>query len=105
MPITTPFQSTDSYSAYHLYPICIKKTHTSKTQQQLYKALLKNGVAANLHYLPIYRHPYYESFGFKKGYCPNAENYFKSAISIPMFPSMKNDSQSKVIEIINKELA
>lgn len=105
MPLTTPFQSTDSYSSYHLYPICIKKTQTNKTQQQLYKALIKNGVAANLHYLPVYRHPYYESLGFEKGYCPNAENYFKSAISIPMFPAMTNDSQSKVIEIINKELA
>ncbi len=104
IPITTPSQSPDSYSSYHLYPICIEKTQTKKTQRQVYEALIKNGVAANLHYLPVYRHPYYESLGFEKGYCPNAENYFKSAISIPMFPSITNDSQSKVIEIIKKEL-
>jgi UDP-4-amino-4,6-dideoxy-N-acetyl-beta-L-altrosamine transaminase len=104
MPVTTPMQTPESYSSYHLYPILIKQSVSKKTQKQIYNVLIKNGVAANLHYIPVYRHAYYESLGFKPGYCPNAEDYFKSSISIPMFPSIAADSQSRVIEIINQEL-
>jgi dTDP-4-amino-4,6-dideoxygalactose transaminase len=104
MPVVTPMQVPESYSSFHLYPILIKQSKRKKTQKHIYNALIKNGVAANLHYIPVYRHAYYESLGFKQGYCPNAEDYFKSSISIPMFPSITADSQSRVIEIINEEL-
>lgn len=104
LPIKIPFQAPNVYSSFHLYPILINQNDCKKTQIQVYEALLNNGVKANLHYVTVYLHPYYESMNFKKGYCPNAEKYFEQAISIPIYPSLSPQNQSKVIEIISDEL-
>ena len=71
LPITTPEQSPEAYFSYHLYPIRIKENPSKKTQRQIYDALRQNGIAANLHYIPVHRHPYYEELGFKKNDFPD----------------------------------
>ena len=67
MPIIVPFQSSEAYSSYHLYPIRINKSNGKTLQRDVYDGLWKYGIAANLHYIPVHRHPFYERFGFKKG--------------------------------------
>ena len=104
LPLTTPWQHPDSYSAYHLYPFCLNKNETKRTQQQVYEAMREAGILVNLHYIPLYRQPYYEMMGFKPGYCPNAEAYYKSAISIPMYPTLKDDEQEFVISTMTELL-
>lgn len=99
-----PFQHEDSYSAYHLYVIRLKIDKISKTQNQVYKDLHNAGIAVNLHYIPVYRHPYYEKLGFREGYCPEAESYFNEALSIPMYPALSNEQQDRVIEILNTHI-
>ena len=59
----------------------------------------------NLHYIPVYRQPYYQELGFKKGYCPESEKYFQEALSIPMYPSMTDDQQDKVISVLKDVLS
>jgi UDP-4-amino-4,6-dideoxy-N-acetyl-beta-L-altrosamine transaminase len=103
LSLKIPHQLSETLSSYHLYPICIQESKSKKTQQQMYNILQKNGIEVNLHYAPIYLQPYYQSIGFKRGYCPNAEMYFKSAISIPIFPSLSFENQTKIIEIISNE--
>ena len=66
----------------------------------LYQTLTEAGVKVNLHYIPVYRQPYYAQLGFKRGYCPNAEHYFNTCISIPVFSSMTNEEQQRVVELI-----
>ena len=105
LPIKTPWQDPQSYSSYHLYPILINSDQNTKTQKELFNSLRKNGIMVNLHYIPVYRQVYYESLGFQEGYCPNAENYFKHTLSIPIFPLMDYESQSKVINAISNELS
>ena len=100
--IDIPWQLPGTYSSYHLYPICITKHKTQKLQKEFYDFMWKNNVAVNLHYIPVYLQPYYQSMNFKRGYCPNAENYYKSAISIPIYQSLDFEDQSKVIKIISK---
>lgn len=102
LPLLTPFQSPDSYSAYHLYPIrlLLKKIHIS--QREMHDKMQSFGINVNLHYIPVYRQPYYERLGFKKGYCPEAEKYHEDEVSIPMYPSLKDIEQTKVIQIIQE---
>ena len=73
---------------------------TKKTQRQVYDALQSNNINVNLHYIPVYRQPYYETLGFEIGYCPEAEQYYREALSIPMFPSISTLDHSKVIEVL-----
>ena len=104
LPIKTPLQSKGVYSAYHLYPIRISLEKTSLNQRQVYDAMQKLGIRVNLHYIPVYRQPYYEQFGFKQGYCPEAEKYHRDAISIPMYASLSEADQTRVISVLHDVL-
>jgi UDP-4-amino-4,6-dideoxy-N-acetyl-beta-L-altrosamine transaminase len=95
-----PWQHTDSYSSYHLYPIRIKSCNTQVNQRQVYDAFQSAGINVNLHYIPVYRQPFYENMGFKAGYCEEAEQYHKETISIPMYPTLTNIDQNTVIGIL-----
>ncbi|KRB51036.1 UDP-4-amino-4,6-dideoxy-N-acetyl-beta-L-altrosamine transaminase [Rhizobium sp. Root708] len=98
LSITTPWQSPDIYSSYHLYVIRVRDQGI--TQRKLYDGLQDAGVNANLHYIPVYRQPYFRKMGFERGYCPEAEAYFTQAVSIPMYPTLTDDEQGHVINVI-----
>jgi UDP-4-amino-4,6-dideoxy-N-acetyl-beta-L-altrosamine transaminase len=104
LPIQTPWQHPDNYSAYHLYPICIKKNVSGKTQRHVYDAMQVAGINVNLHYIPVYRQPYYQAMGFKVGYCPEAEQYHQQTLSIPMYPTLTDADQGKVIRVLYETL-
>jgi UDP-4-amino-4,6-dideoxy-N-acetyl-beta-L-altrosamine transaminase len=100
LPLILPQQNQDSYSSFHLYPIRLNYKECNKTQISVYDDFIKAGVNVNIHYIPIYLHPYYESMGFKRGYCPESEKYFKEAISLPIYPTLKIKEQDRVIQVL-----
>ena len=97
LPVQTPWQNAQNYSAYHLYVIRLDLERVSKTKADVFKELHARGVLVNLHYIPVYRQPYYQNKGFKHGYCPHAERYYAEALSLPMYPSMSEAKQDHVI--------
>ena len=66
---------------------------------------MADGFNVNLHYIPVYRQPYYESMGFKSGYCPAAESYYRETISLPIFSSLATTDQDRVIATLTKVMA
>ena len=104
VPVVTPFQSPDCYSALHLYPILLDQSHINKTRQQVFKELRASGIGANVHYIPVHMQPYYQNRGFKKGDFPKAENYYKSVISIPLFQSLTKGMQDEVVGTLKRIL-
>ena len=104
IPVLTPWQHTDTYSAYHLYVIRLKLNKISKTQRQVHEALQAAEIGINLHYIPIYLQPYYKKMGFSQGYCPQAEKYYSEAISIPIYPDLNLVQQNQVVSEISVAL-
>lgn len=104
LPIKLPWQHPNAFSSFHLYIIRLGAKETGKTQKQVYKEMRDRGILVNFHYIPVYRHPYYEKLGFKSGYCQEAESYFKEALSIPMFTRLSGDEQIKVGTILESIL-
>jgi dTDP-4-amino-4,6-dideoxygalactose transaminase len=102
LPVLTPYQYEDGYSGYHLYVIRLKLNEINKTQRQVYDTIYAAGVLVNLHYIPVYRQPYYERMGFTVGYCPQAEQYYAEAISIPLYPGLTETQQDQVVALIRK---
>lgn len=87
--------SKDSFfHAYHLYVIQVED------RKGLYDYLRENNIFAQVHYIPVHTMPYYQSLGYKKGDFPNAENYYESCLSIPMYPTLTEEEQNFVIEKI-----
>jgi UDP-4-amino-4,6-dideoxy-N-acetyl-beta-L-altrosamine transaminase len=101
LPIITPWQNTETYSSYHLYPLRIKN---NKTQKKIYHELIENRIGANVHYIPVHRHPYYENLGFKKNDFPESEKFYCEALSIPIYFSLTYEKQKHVIEILKKAI-
>ena len=100
LPVITPWQHPDSYSALHLYVIRLKLDRIGKTHQEVFEVLRSSGIGVNLHYIPVYRQPYYEQLGFWSGYCPEAEKYYAEAISLPMYPGLTEFQQSEVVKVL-----
>ena len=82
--------------AYHLYII------RTKHRLQLYNFLKSKKIFAQVHYIPVYRMPYYQSNGYSEVSCPNAEKYYEQCLSLPMYPSLTDSEQNFVIESIIK---
>ncbi len=104
LPVVVPYQSLDSYSSLHLYPIQIKLDKIKRTHREVFQALRENDIGVNVHYIPVHTQPYYEDMRFKKGDYPNAESYYESAISIPMFQGLTIEMQDEVINVLKKVL-
>ena len=100
LPINLPSVVNDILSSFHLFIIQIHED-SLKTRNSLYDYLSKNQIGVNFHYIPIYRHPAYSELGFNKNHCPNAEKYFKTALSIPLHQSMSENDIEEVISSIN----
>lgn len=105
LPVIKPWQNPDTGSSYHLYPIRVRQADCGKTQRQIYDLFRAAGINVNLHYIPVYRQPYYESLGFNVGYCAEAEQYYREAISLPVFPMLSKADQDKVIGCLLEALA
>ncbi|MEP1744159.1 MAG: UDP-4-amino-4,6-dideoxy-N-acetyl-beta-L-altrosamine transaminase [Kangiellaceae bacterium] len=101
LPIITPFQIEDSYSGRHLYVIKLKLDEVTITHKQFFEQLRKFGIGVNLHYIPVHTQPYYKKLGFKSGQFIEAENYYKQAVSIPLFHAMTDHQQQKVVRVLN----
>jgi UDP-4-amino-4,6-dideoxy-N-acetyl-beta-L-altrosamine transaminase len=100
LPIKLPWQHPDTASSYHLYPIRVMEDRVGPSQRDVYERLRSEGVQANLHYIPVYRQPYYERMGFQAGYCPKAEQYHREAITIPLFAVMTEIEQDIVVSVL-----
>ena len=100
--VKCPFQNANCYSSYHLYVIRLNLRNTNRTQKNIYQAFHRSGVLVNLHYIPVYRQPYYEKFGFRKDDYPATEQYFLEALTLPMFPTMTEVQQDRVVGVLSK---
>lgn len=104
LPITLPWQHPDSYSAYHLYVIRLQLDKINTTHLQVFEALRAKDIMVNLHYIPVHTQPYYQQMGFKQGDYPEAERYYREAISIPMHPTLTESEQDTVINALKEAL-
>jgi len=92
--IQLPYQKEGCDNAWHLYVIRIK----NGKRKEIFEKLRAAGIGVNVHYIPVYQHPYYRTHGYAEVTCPNAEEYYKECISLPMYPDLKEEEQEYVIE-------
>lgn len=95
----------ESDTVRHLYMIQLNTEMLKCGRREIYDALQAEGVGVNVHYIPVYFFPYYQKQGYKKGSCPNAEKLYERILSLPLFYSMTDEDQDKVIEAIQKVTA
>jgi dTDP-4-amino-4,6-dideoxygalactose transaminase len=104
LPLVKPWQHPDSYSGMHLYVIRLKLDEIRKTHSEVFETLRAARIGVNLHYIPVYRQPYYERMGFRPGHCPVAEQYYAETISLPMYPGLTESEQDQVVAALKEAL-
>ena len=102
LPVISQFQHSDGYSSYHLYTVRLQLEKLDCSHKQVFERMRGAGIGVNLHYIPIYRQPYYEKQGFSPNDFPEAERYYKESISLPMFPGLDYAQQLEVVNCIIK---
>lgn len=104
LPLKRPVRLPDRRSAWHLYVIEIDTANTNATRASVFQALRKANIGVNVHYIPIHTQPYYRRLGFKVGDFPHAEHYYAHAISLPLFPSITDEQQDRVVAVLREAL-
>ncbi len=104
LPVITPWQEKESYSAYHLYVIRLKLDEITPSHVEVFEALRAKEIMVNLHYIPVHTQPYYQEMGFKAGDFPEAEKYYAEAISIPLFPTLTHSEQDYVVSALKEAM-
>jgi len=100
LPIILPWQHPDSYSARHLYVIRLAQNDHCITQLEAFNAMRAVGILVNLHYIPVHLQPYYQQMGFSLGQFPQAEHYYKEAMSLPMYPALTEQQQDQICSVL-----
>jgi UDP-4-amino-4,6-dideoxy-N-acetyl-beta-L-altrosamine transaminase len=103
LPIVLPKTLEDTYSSYHLYIIKLSE-NSPIGRKELYDGLKANNIGVNVHYIPVHLQPYYKNIGFSEGDFPEAERFYKNAISIPLHPNLSIDEQDYVIDKVSEYL-
>jgi len=90
-------------SAYHLYPILLND-ELAKHKKEIFSKLRANGLGVQVHYIPVYKQPYYQKLGFDDKLCPVCEEYYKKELSIPMYPTLTDEDIEFVKDTLYKVL-
>ena len=104
LPVKTPWQSHDSYSGMHLYVIRLQLDKIDQTHRQVFHDLRDQNIGVNLHYIPLYRQPFYQKMGFNEYDFPEAADYYCEAISLPLYSSLLDPQQDEVVRVLERVL-
>jgi UDP-4-amino-4,6-dideoxy-N-acetyl-beta-L-altrosamine transaminase len=101
LAIQTPVSINNANPSWHLYVIQIPQM-SNKSRLACFDELKNLGIGVNVHYIPVHTHPYYQGLGFKAGDFQVAENYYQHAITLPLFPAMKEAEIEQVINAVKE---
>lgn len=99
--IVTPYQMKDTNSGWHLYMIQVK----NHDRKEVFDKLRAMGIGVNVHYIPVYKHPYYREHGYQDTVCEHAEELYKHLISLPLYPLLRDEEQNAVIAAVREIIA
>ena len=87
-------------SAWHLFVVRVD----ARVRDRVFAAMRAKGIGVQVHYLPVYMHPYYQDLGYKKGLCPKTEEFSAGALSLPLFPTIAAKQQQFVVDTLRSIL-
>lgn len=102
LPLRLPSVRPENRSSFHLYVVRLERTERS--QREVGELLRAKGVGVNLHYAPVHLQPYYRALGFAPGQFPEAEAYGRSALTLPLYPTLGETAQDEVVSAVKQSL-
>lgn len=103
MPVTPPWRTAD-LSALHLYVVRLNLHELKVTRRQAFDAMRAAGIGVNVHYIPVYRQPFYQAIGYDRAAYPECEQYYAEALTLPLYPALTDSQQSDVVSALRQAL-
>lgn len=103
LPLTLPPVFNHGISAWHLYTV--RLPGDGETRQRVYDRMKAAGIGVNVHYIPVHLQPYYRALGFGDGDFPVAENYYRHALTLPLYYDLAEAAQARVMRTLAAALA
>ena len=100
--VTVQEEIPESDTTRHLYILRIKPELLNVDRKGFFDAMAAENICCNVHYIPVYYHPYYEHLGYKKGLCPKAEKLYDEMMSLPLYYDMTDKDANDVIAAVKK---
>jgi UDP-4-amino-4,6-dideoxy-N-acetyl-beta-L-altrosamine transaminase len=100
--VITPVEPPGLESAWHLYVLQLRTEKLTVGRKKIFAALRAENIGVNVHYIPVYRHPYYRELGYNQGLCPKSEQLYERIITLPLFPGMTEQDVEDVIRAVKK---
>jgi perosamine synthetase len=102
--LTIPAVAPDVQHAWHIFPILLALERLRADRAAVFAALRAEGIGVNVHYVPVYWHPYYRDRGYRRGLCPVAERAYERLLTLPLFPAMTDADVDDVVTAVAKVL-
>jgi UDP-4-amino-4,6-dideoxy-N-acetyl-beta-L-altrosamine transaminase len=96
--VTIPYQADGACSAWHLYIIRLDLNKLAVGRKEVFEELRNRNIGVNVHYIPVYYHPYYKEIGYERGLCPVAETLYEAIITLPLYPAMEIDDIYYIVD-------
>ena len=92
----------DVRHAWHIFPLLLDLERLASDRRAIFTALRAEGIGVNVHYIPVYWHPYYQRLGYPKGLCPVAERAYERLLTLPLFPAMEDRDVEDVVTAVRR---
>ena len=92
----------DVRHAWHIFPLLLDLDRLADDRRAIFAALRAEGIGVNVHYIPVYWHPYYQRLGYPKGLCPVAERAYERLLTLPLFPAMEDRDVEDVVTAVRR---
>lgn len=100
-PVQPLVQRSEGVNAYHLYVVRLPET---TDRQQVFDQMRAADIGVHVHYIPVYKQPWYQRLGFAMNYCSGAERYYAQALTLPLFPGLSKPDQARIVDTLLKEI-
>lgn len=100
--VVIPRQEEGAESSWHLYVVRLRLDRLEIGRDEVFRRLLEENIGVQLHYIPVYLHPYYRRLGYPEGLCPAAERMYGRILSLPLYPAMTDKDAEDVVRAVQK---
>lgn len=102
--LTLPTLEPHVRHGWHIFPVLLDLERLAADRSAIFSALRAEGIGVNVHYIPVYWHPYYSRLGYPRGLCPQTEHAYERLLTLPIFPAMADTDVDDVVEALYRVL-
>lgn len=104
LPLRTPYCVPEADPSWHIYIVRLNLARVKKSKQEICAEMQRRGIMLNLHYIPVHLQPYYRALGFAEGDFPVSEQYYREALTLPLYYDLTDAQQDAVVAALRDVL-